>query len=141
MAVSFLHNSKKFSLKRKAVLKKWISEIISGEKKKEGKIIFLFVSDKELFAINREFLQHETYTDIVTFDYSEGERISGEIYISLERVLENADKFAVTFDEELHRVMIHGVLHLCGYKDKTPAQKKEMREMEAKALKKLEALT
>ncbi|MBC7864558.1 MAG: rRNA maturation RNase YbeY [Bacteroidia bacterium] len=137
MPVSFLHSSENFSLQKKAVLKKWISAIIKQEKKKEGKIIFLFCNDKKLHSINKEFLNHDTLTDIITFDYSEGEKISGEIYISTERVFENAEKFSGSFLEELHRVMIHGVLHLCGYKDKSPADKKQMRQKEEEALKKV----
>jgi probable rRNA maturation factor len=141
MAVSFLHNSKKFTLRGKSLLKKWIGLVIKDEGRAEGKIILLFVSDKELHSINSEFLGHDTFTDIITFDYSQGEKVSGEIYISVDRVLDNADKFGVSFDEELRRVIIHGVLHLCGYKDKTPAQKKEMREKEGHALKKFDPLS
>lgn len=140
MPFSFLHNSAKFSLKKKTIIKNWISSVIKEEKKKEGKIIFFFCSDKELLSINREFLSHDTFTDIITFDYSEGEKVSGEIYISADRVKENAEKFDVSFEDELHRVIIHGVLHLCGYKDKNAQHKKEMREKEDTALKKLISL-
>jgi rRNA maturation RNase YbeY len=134
MSVNFLLHSGRIELGNKTQLKKWISAIIKNENKKEGKINYLFCTDKELHKINREFLNHDTYTDIITFDYSESNKVSGEIYISSERVKENSQKLKTEFESELRRVIIHGVLHLCGYKDKNPAQKKEMRDKEDDAL-------
>jgi probable rRNA maturation factor len=118
----------------KTRVKKWIASVIKKEKLKEGQLAYTFCSDKDLLKINKEFLNHDTLTDIVTFDYSEHELISGEIYISADRVKENAEKFGVAFEAELRRVIIHGVLHLCGYGDKTKAEKKLMREKEDAAL-------
>lgn len=129
-----------FNLKNKAILKKWISEIIAKKKRKTGYINFIFCSDEHLLNINKQFLNHDTYTDIVTFDYSKDDpkqNVSGDIFISIDRVKENAAKFSKTFEEELHRVIIHGVLHLLGYQDKTKKAKEEMRDEEDKSLKKL----
>jgi probable rRNA maturation factor len=134
MPVSFNTLTLEFAPKNKARIKKWIASVISKEKKQEGKIAYIFCSDKELLKINKEFLNHSTLTDIITFDYSEGKLISGEIYISVERVMENSIKFKTEFKSELQRVMIHGVLHLCGYGDKSSSEKKLMREKENKAL-------
>lgn len=134
MAVTF---SKTVSTRlpvKKALIRKWISAIIKREKCKEGRIAYTFCSDKELHRINREFLNHDTLTDIVTFDYGEGETVSGEIYISVDRAKDNAAKFDAEFETELQRVIIHGILHLCGYGDKTKAEKKLMREKEDAAL-------
>ena len=99
-----------------------------------GEINYIFCNDEYLHKINVEFLQHDTYTDIISFDYTLGKNISGDIYVSIERVKENAQKFNVTFDNELHRVIIHGILHYLGYKDKTEEQKKEMRNKENQCL-------
>lgn len=125
----------KFTFKQKESVIKWINAIIKKEGKKCGELLYFFCSDKYLLTINRNFLKHDTYTDIITFDYSAPAGISGEIYISVERVKENAAKFNEAFDRELRRTIIHGVLHLCGYKDKTAAAKKQMRAKEDEALK------
>lgn len=138
MAVSFNSLTINFFPKNKRRIKKWISAVIKKEKKAEGKLAYIFCSDKELLKINKEFLNHSTFTDIVTFDYTEGKIISGEIYISVDRIEENAKNFNTDFETELRRVMIHGVLHLCGYGDKTKSDKKLMREKEDKALTLLE---
>lgn len=121
-------------MRKSTTLKKWIGTVIGREKKREGQLNYIFCSDKELLQINKEFLGHKTLTDIITFDYTEGKTISGEIYISAERVMENAEKFGVSFSHELRRVMIHGVLHLCGYGDKTASEKRIMRAREEVAL-------
>lgn len=91
-----------------------------------GEISFIFCTDEYLYKLNQEYLSHDTFTDIITFDYSEGKKIAGDIFISLERVKENAKTFNVKIENELVRVMIHGVLHLSGYKDKTPSENKQM---------------
>lgn len=116
-------------------IKKWIESTALSKRKKTGTLAFFICSDEELVKINKEFLQHSTYTDIITFDYSSSTEISGEIYISWERVKENAQKFTINAEEELKRVLIHGVLHLCGLKDKTEKEKKTMRKQENAALK------
>jgi rRNA maturation RNase YbeY len=116
-------------------LKTWLGKIATSEKRKISSLAYNFVSDEELWRMNRQFLNHDTYTDIITFDYSEEEKLSGEIYISVDRVKENAEKHKVSFEEELLRVMAHGLLHLSGYKDKSPIQQKQMRAAEERALK------
>ncbi len=100
-------------------------------------IAIILCSDEYLLDINKKFLSHDYYTDIITFDYTEGKRISGELYISIDRVKENAKQLGVSFPNELHRVMIHGVLHLCGYKDKTRKDREMMRTKEDQKLKML----
>ena len=127
--ISFLSQTRAFSLKNQASVKKLVLSLIRREKKKAGDISFTFCDDNFLLALNKKFLKHRTLTDIITFQYPSRE-LSAEIFISIPRVKENAKKFRVSFTNELHRVMIHGVLHLCGYKDKAAAKKKEMREKE-----------
>jgi len=129
MPVQFLSQQPGFSLKKKAAIKKLILSVIRKEKKKAGSIVFTFCTDAFLLALNKKFLKHHTLTDIITFQYP-GEKLSSEIFISVPRVKENAKKFNASFENELHRVMVHGILHLCGYKDKTPTAKKEMRKKE-----------
>src|SRR4051812_20458821 len=129
MPVQFASQSIHFSLRKKSAVKKLILSVIKKEKKKAGDISFTFCDDKFLLALNKKFLKHNTLTDIITFQYPTKE-LSAEIFISIPRVKENAKKFNTSFENELHRVMIHGVLHLCGYKDKTAAKKKQMRKRE-----------
>ena len=130
MAIEFRNEKIKFLPKNKSVLKDWIASVIRKEKKKAVQIHYVFCDDKFLLALNKKYLNHHTLTDIITFDYSSNKELIGEIYISIPRVKENAKKFDVKFEDELHRVMVHGVLHLCGYKDKTKKDKAEMRRME-----------
>lgn len=118
-----------------AKLKLWLGKIAAAEKRKIASLAYNFVGDEELWRMNKQFLNHDTYTDIITFDYSEEEKLSGEIYISVDRVKENAEKHKVSFEQELLRVMAHGLLHLAGYKDKNPLQQKQMRAAEERALK------
>lgn len=108
----------------------WIEYLITNEGKKMGDINYIFCDDEYLLKINQDYLQHDYYTDIITFDYVKGKKISGDIFVSVTRVSENAPLLSKSFDEELHRVIAHGVLHLCGYKDKTEAEIKEMRNKE-----------
>ncbi len=125
-----------FKLQDSVRIRSWIKKIIALEKKKTGQLNFVFTSDEEVLKTNIQFLNHSTYTDIITFDSCEGTTINGDIIISIERVAENAHTFKVDFKQELKRVIIHGVLHLCGYKDKTSAQAKIIRAKEDEALKK-----
>ncbi|MDO8999394.1 MAG: rRNA maturation RNase YbeY [Bacteroidota bacterium] len=125
-----------FKLSEKIKTKQWVKKIIELEKKKLGQINFVFTTDEELLKTNIQFLNHSTYTDIITFDYCEGNLINGDIIISVERVKENAKKFDANFETEIKRVIIHGILHLCGYKDKTAKDSKLMRDKENWALKK-----
>ena len=122
---------KKFK-KRQA--SQWIKEIIQNHEKKLGDIVYIFCDDEKILEINRQYLQSDYYTDIITFDYTEGVVLSGDLYISVDTVRSNSEKFHTDFLEELHRVIIHGILHLCGYKDKTPTEKKTMRAKEKEAL-------
>ena len=108
----------------------WIKNTIEEEGKKAGDISFVFCSDDYLLEINKQYLNHDYYTDIITFDYVDDEIISGDIFVSIDRVEENADKFGVTFENELNRILIHGVLHLVGYKDKEKAEKELMTSKE-----------
>ena len=123
-----------FILENEEKLSSWISNIIDLEESELGEINYIFCDDDYLHKINLQFLEHDTYTDIISFDYTLGKVISGDIYISTERVEENAQKYNVTFDSELHRVIIHGVLHYLGFKDKTEEEKKLMRSKENTAL-------
>ncbi|MBS1635111.1 MAG: rRNA maturation RNase YbeY [Bacteroidetes bacterium] len=140
MSVSFHNQSIRFTLKNKSILRKWIESTASAEGFITGDIAYVFCTDEELLDINIRHLNHDTYTDIITFDYTEDALISGDIFISIDRVKENAAKFKTSFENELQRVMIHGVLHLCGYKDKTRAQSELMRSKENTALKRLARL-
>ncbi|HTB05746.1 MAG TPA: rRNA maturation RNase YbeY [Bacteroidia bacterium] len=123
-----------FSVSKESHIKDWIKKIIRKEGKTCGQLYYFFCGDEHLLNINKEFLNHDTYTDIITFDYSEKKAISGEIFISIDRVRENAGKYKVTFEKELLRTVIHGVLHLCGYGDKKPTDRKKMRAKEDEAL-------
>jgi probable rRNA maturation factor len=135
MAITFSSQYQGFKPKGSQALKSWIKQVIEKEKKSPGSVSYIFVDDETLLRMNREYLKHDTYTDIVTFDYTENKTISGDIFISIDRVKENAEKFGVDFEEELKRVIIHGVLHLCGYKDKTRSDSETMRKKENAALK------
>ena len=128
--VCFFFENKKFSLQNKAVLKTFIESIFKKEKKKLSSINYIFCSDKRLLEINRQFLNHDFYTDIITFDLSESDSTQAEIYISIDRVKDNAKSLGTSFKSELHRVIFHGALHLCGYKDKTWGEQLKMREKE-----------
>ena len=108
----------------------WLSSIITQENYNEGEILVVFCDDDFLHKLNVEFLSHDTLTDVISFDYSVGKEIHGEIFISIERVRENANEFNVNFDTELSRVMVHGVLHYCGYKDKSESDAAVMRSKE-----------
>lgn len=135
--VSFSNNGQIFSLRNRKNLKKYISGIFKREGVSLLEINYIFCSDKELLNINKEFLNHDFLTDIITFEQSnDNNSISGEIYISIDRVKENSSFYKVSFTSELHRVIFHGVLHLCGYKDKTRKEKRRMTEMENFYLKK-----
>src|ERR1044072_6261475 len=130
MAISFQTQDVKFKLKEVTRIRAWINTVIRSEKRKTGEINYLFTNDEEVLKANIQYLGHSTYTDIITFDSTEGNVISGDIIISIDRVKENAAKFEAAFETELRRVIIHGVLHLCGYKDKTSKDAAAMRERE-----------
>lgn len=121
-------------LKNKRLLKSWIAKVADSYGLKTGDLAYVFCSDDRILEVNKEFLQHDYYTDIITFDYCEGDTISGDMYISVDTVRTNSELYSTSFINEMHRVIIHGVLHLCGLKDKAPDDEKKMRKAEAKAL-------
>lgn len=133
-SISFHSEDTNFILKDKKKIRTWIESIIKGENKTLGAINYIFCSDDYLLQINQEHLDHDYYTDIITFDYCENKVISGDLFISTDRTKENARNFSTSHKNELHRVMAHGVLHLLGYKDKTPKEAEKMREMEEYSL-------
>ena len=119
-----------FELENVAHYEDWISRIIESEGFDEGEINYIFCDDEYLHKINVEYLDHDTLTDIISFDYTVGNLIQGDIFVSVERVKDNANDFNVSFEEELKRVLSHGVLHYCGYKDKSPKDEALMRSKE-----------
>lgn len=124
--ISFNYESD-FKLELEPVYEKWIQQIIISENKTEGEINFIFCDDEYLLDINQRYLDHDYYTDIISFDYSLANELHGDVFISTDRVMENASIFNVSFQNELLRVMAHGILHYCGYKDKLEADSQEMR--------------
>ena len=127
--ISFNYETE-FKLENETKISEWISKAINSENCKEGELNYIFCSDDYLHKINVDFLNHDTLTDIISFDYSVGKELHGDIYISVERVEDNAKDFDVSFEDELARVMIHGILHYCGYKDKSEEDAKLMRSKE-----------
>lgn len=124
-----------FVLNNETQYQNWISSVILSENKTEGDVNYIFCDDDYLLNINQQYLNHDYYTDIISFDYSVGNELHGDIFVSIERVKENAVDFKVAFDEELKRVIIHGILHYCGYKDKTRAEEDLMRVKEDEKIK------
>lgn len=112
----------------------WIKAVIATYNKRLGEVGYMFVNDEKILEINNEYLQHDYYTDVITFDYNENDVLNGDIVISLDTVRTNAEKFGKTFDDELHRVIIHGILHLCGLHDKAPGEREQMEKAENSAL-------
>ncbi|MCK0123179.1 rRNA maturation RNase YbeY [Gelidibacter sp. F2691] len=127
--ISFNYETE-FQLENELALSDWIAGAIANEGFTEGEINYIFCDDAYLLELNIQFLEHDTLTDIISFDYTMGKQINGDVYISIERVKENAEEFEVSFENELNRVMIHGVLHYCGYKDKSEEEEAEMRSKE-----------
>ena len=128
------YSENQFKLNDEEEISKWISSVITSEGCIEGEITYIFCDDEYLHKLNLQFLNHDTLTDIISFDNSLGKEVHGEIYISTQRVEENAKEYNVTFEDELHRVIIHGILHYCGYKDKSKADQEIMRTKENDAL-------
>jgi rRNA maturation RNase YbeY len=128
------HYQTEDSFRDEGVYTAWIKKVLEMHGKSAGMLSFVFVSDDELLELNRDYLNHDYYTDIITFEYTEFPGVSGDLFISADRVKENAVNNQVTFEEEVRRVMIHGVLHLLGYKDKTAGESREMRAQEDRAL-------
>ncbi|HRV53908.1 MAG TPA: rRNA maturation RNase YbeY [Mangrovimonas sp.] len=130
-----------FRLNTEDLYTQWISKTIEAESCSQGEINYIFCDDEYLHKLNVEFLNHDTLTDIISFDYSIGKIVHGDIFISIERVADNAQDFKVTFEEELARVIIHGILHLCGYKDKTDEDAQIMRLKENHYLNQLKSIS
>ena len=124
-----------FELHNESYFSKWISAVILSENKKEGEINYIFCDDDYLLEINQQYLDHDTLTDIISFDYSVGNELNGDVFVSVERVKENASDYKVTFQEEIQRVLVHGILHYCGYKDKTESDELIMRAKEEEKMK------
>ena len=119
---------------KKRLTTAWIRNVAATYGKKVGDVNYIFCNDERILEVNREYLQHDYYTDIITFDYTEGDTISGDLFISLDTVKTNSEQFVTEYDEELHRTIIHGILHLCGINDKGPGEREIMEAAENKAL-------
>ena len=119
---------------RKREMSAWIKAVAQKYGRRVGDIGYMFVSDEKILEVNRQYLGHDYYTDIITFDYDEGDRINGDIVISLDTVATNAEQYGKTYEDELHRVIIHGILHLCGINDKGPGEREIMEAAENEAL-------
>jgi len=134
MGVAYFTEDIAFPPIKRRKIAQWVKQIAALYGKKTGDINYLFCSDSKILEVNRTYLQHDYFTDIITFDYSESNRISGDLYISLDTVKSNAEKFGTKYEEELSRVIIHGILHLCGQNDKTPEERAIMTQKEDAAL-------
>lgn len=132
--VHFFNEDVSYVLKDKMKLKNWVKIMIEQHQKSLGEVNFVFCSDEYLHEMNVEYLQHDTLTDIITFDYCDGNTVSGDLFISIDRVKDNASDLKIKLTDELHRVMIHGVLHLIGFKDKSQQDAATMRSQEEKSL-------
>ena len=134
MTISFHLQHVKYKLAQKRALKAWITACVGNENKVAGDLNIILCSDQHLLEMNKQFLEHDFYTDIITFNYNTQSRISGDLFISIERVKDNATKLNISIEHELQRVIIHGVMHLCGYKDKKISEQILMRNQEDKCL-------
>ena len=135
MAVSYFAEDVKMPAIKMRDTTDWIRRVASEYGKKCGDIAYIFCSDEKILEVNKAYLQHDYYTDVITFDYTEGDKIGGDIFISVDTVRSNAEQFGTDYDEELHRIIIHGVLHLCGINDKGPGEREIMTRHENEALK------
>ena len=132
--IQYIAENVKMPKLEKQRINRWIKEIAAGYGKKTGDIAYVFCDDQKILEINNQYLEHDYYTDIITFDYTTGNTISGDIFISLDTVKSNADEYGTDFETELHRILIHGILHLCGNDDKSPELRIDMTDKENKAL-------
>ena len=132
--IRFLNEDHPFRITNKLILKRWLNEVIASFGFSTGDIQIIFCTDAYLLDVNRKYLSHDYFTDIITFDDSSEGKLNGDLLISIDRVKENAIEFGVSFDEELNRVIVHGILHLIGFKDKSNKDRQKMREAENKAL-------
>ena len=138
MAIGFFVEGIKYNVKDKLVRKSWLKEVVLASDKRIGDINYIIVSDEYLLSMNQQYLKHDTYTDIITFDYCEDNVVSGDMFISIDRVRENAQMFNVGEDQEFNRVLVHGLLHLLGQKDKSKGDSEEMRRKEELWLSKMQ---
>lgn len=134
MAVSFYNEGSEMPSIKKTDIRNWVKQVAEQHGKRVGAIAYIFCNDEKILEVNRQYLQHDYYTDIITFDYTEGNKISGDLFISLDTVRTNAEQFEQPYERELHRVIIHGILHLCGINDKGPGEREIMEAEEEKAL-------
>lgn len=134
MAISYHTEGIKMPPIKKRTVTDWIKSVTKSHQMRVGDIAYIFCSDAKILEVNKEYLQHDYYTDIITFDYTEGDVISGDLFISLDTVSSNAEKYNTSYPEELHRTIIHGILHLCGINDKGPGEREIMEEHENNAL-------
>ena len=132
--IQYIAENVKMPALQKQRINRWIKEIADGYGKKTGDIAYVFCDDQKILEVNNQYLEHDYYTDIITFDYTTGNTISGDIFISLDTVKSNADEYGADFETELHRILIHGILHLCGNDDKSPELRADMTKKENKAL-------
>lgn len=132
--ISYQADGIKMPAIKKRETTEWIKSVAATYEKRIGEIAYIFCSDEKILEMNRQYLQHDYYTDIITFDYCEGNRLSGDLFISLETVKTNSEQFNTPYEEELHRTIIHGILHLCGINDKGPGEREIMEAAENKAL-------
>ncbi len=134
MAISFFCEQVEMPAVHKTLVRNWIKRVAETHGKRVGEISYIFCNDEKILEVNRQYLQHDYYTDIITFDYTEGNKIAGDLFISLDTVRSNADLFNQLYETELHRVIVHGVLHLCGINDKGPGEREIMEKCENEAL-------
>lgn len=134
MAISFFCEQTEMPAIQKTLVRNWIKQVAATHGKRVGEISYIFCDDEKILEVNRQYLQHDYYTDIITFDYTEGDKIAGDLFISLDTVRSNAELFKQDYETELHRVVVHGVLHLCGINDKGPGEREIMEKCENEAL-------
>ena len=135
MAISFFNEGNaQMPAINKTNIRAWVKQVAQNHGKRVGEVSYIFCDDEKILEVNRQYLQHDYYTDIITFDYTEGDKISGDLFISLDTVRTNAEQFEQPYDRELHRVIIHGILHLCGINDKGPGEREVMEQHENQAL-------
>lgn len=134
MAIAYYAEEVKLPAIKKKAVGDWIRKVASLYGKRTGDISYIFCSDEKILEVNKQYLQHDYYTDIISFDYTEGTKISGDLFISLDTVKSNSENFGTDYTEELHRIIIHGILHLCGINDKGPGEREMMTQKENEAL-------
>ena len=134
MAIAYYAEEVKLPAIKKKAVGDWIRKVASLYGKRTGDISYIFYSDEKILEVNKQYLQHDYYTDIISFDYTEGTKISGDLFISLDTVKSNSENFGTDYTEELHRIIIHGILHLCGINDKGPGEREIMTQKENEAL-------